>query len=275
MNDVPLHRLLIVGHRPRIPMRLPAILSWTTRLTTCAALVACGGATRTLEQDAGAPADDATIQPTREDADAVSLFSDSASVVERRSPPPRGCDTDASCRPGEQCVEVVPGGDAVCLQPPPELSGCTDGGVSGPQRGCCSSADCKKGACRNTFVLFDVGGCGLGGGNTANSCDQCSGDSDCSGGVCGPAGLIAGQSAVRSCISASCRVDSDCTAEGDGVCRLFRGGCCPPVDHHLWRAPRLVCVYPSRGCARDDDCAGGLCVINNGEPTCSSQCMLN
>jgi hypothetical protein len=93
-------------------MRLATTLTWTTRLATCAALAACGGATNSLEQDAGATdAVDDIKQLTGEDADDVSLVPDNDASSDCNGP--HSCASEQTCDAGSCAWQSsLPDGDA-------------------------------------------------------------------------------------------------------------------------------------------------------------------
>ena len=93
-----------------------------------------------------------------------------------------------------------------------------------------------------------------------NECavDECRNDTDCTDGVCAPAGTFA---PVASCVAAACLHDDDCTAEAGGTCVLTVDPCCAiPTG--------LVCSYPSDGCSTSDPCATGYCDATDGRARC-------
>jgi hypothetical protein len=159
------------------------------------------------------------------------------------------CTSDAQCGNG-QCVELTPGGYKVCTHFPPEATMCTGG--TGPMVDqCCTSADCKNGGkCYSTTNLPFCGGPAV---QVYNMCvtDQCTDDASCTGSganrICVPAGSVG--SPARSCFTAYCHTDAECTAQPGGACVVVRASCCNlPAG--------LGCVYPG-GCTKDEDCGQG------------------
>ncbi|HEX3850568.1 MAG TPA: hypothetical protein VHW01_06350 [Polyangiaceae bacterium] len=120
--------------------------------------------------------------------------------------------------------------------------------------------------------VLPTGPCGLGGVSMYAECvsDECTSDGDCkSGELCTPPGLRT----VRQCMPASCRRDSDCTAEAGGACVVFGGACCfNTMGPGTFRPEQLACAYPSDGCQSDADCTGASCVVSDGRAHCASKC---
>ena len=162
--------------------------------------------------------------------------------------PTGDCDGPEDCD-GSPCVEITPGGWRSCTFTPPEATTCTN-----PQFDeCCNTGECLQGTCLLAPLVPYCGGpqpleynmCGT---------DQCQSDTICMGGgydgVCLPAPMLGRQ--VRACMSVSCRVNADCTAEGGGYCAPIDDPCCND-------AAGLYCVYPSNGCRSSADCPSGYC----------------
>lgn len=173
------------------------------------------------------------------------------------------CDTDADCG-GGQCVEISPGGFRVCKATFEEAMNC----VSMDFDQCCQTSDCDPG-----FTCFPWPAtpyCGGAAPIEHNECmkDQCTSDAECGGGICAPTGTMANK--VRVCVQASCKLDTDCTAENGGICPVVYGSCCQePVG--------LFCVYPGNGCRKNSDCGPNeICLVKPdgtarcevGEPLC-------
>jgi hypothetical protein len=109
---------------------------------------------------------------------------------------------------------------------------------------------------------------------THNVCgvDQCAKDVDCaSGQICAPAGSLGLE--IRACVSAFCKVDTDCTAHAGGICAPVQAPCCGA-------SAGLFCVYPGYGgCRKNADCttaqtycapdaATGVSSCQTGSPIC-------
>jgi hypothetical protein len=151
---------------------------------------------------------------------------------------------------GEVCIEMVPGGFAVCAVPVEEATFCPG---MGPDE-CCDSSECAEGACFPNPVTPACGGAYPIEMNVCAS-DQCETDADCQGpnAFCAPRGV--NRNAVRYCMSKACSADGDCTAEPGGICAPVQNPCCSSWDG-------LFCVYPS-GCRTDADCGeGSHCEVN-------------
>lgn len=176
----------------------------------------------------------------------------------------QGSCPDTNC-PSGQCPELYPGGPAVCLTPPPEVTSC-----SGPSPQCCSTSDCTL----DTAMCVDQGqipSCwdGTPAGPAHNICtdgDWCAADADCVIGVntgdwiCLPRGAFGYPN--RECLEAWCRHDTDCNAVPGGACVLVYPSCCPRLP------AALACVYPG-GCAHESDCAADAhCDIEDGAGKC-------
>lgn len=145
-----------------------------------------------------------------------------------------------ACPDGSECVEMVPGGFRVCANKPPEATTCHH-----PMDECCESADCTQGACYSKHLAPVFESCEFG---TYNVCavDACQEDRDCpEHAVCVPAGIFG--KAIRRCLPASCRTDSDCTAQKGGICAPVQAACCNDFA-------ALLCVYPENGCRSHKDC---------------------
>lgn len=167
------------------------------------------------------------------------------------------CDTDADC-PGATCVEITPGGFRVCKVSfaPAETCGQPDFDE------CCSSADYSSGETCLAAPLTPY--CGGPAPLEYNACgkDECAADLECPAGLCAPTGTLGNK--VRACYSASCLLDSDCTALAGGICAPVVEPCCnQPVG--------LFCVYPG-GCRTTSDCGQGeYCEI---QPDGSTECVV-
>jgi hypothetical protein len=180
--------------------------------------------------------------------------------------PTGDCTSDAQCS-GGTCAEITPGGYKVCLDPPPEATTC-----AAPQGGmdeCCTSTDCTGGSkCYSSATLGECEGPAM---VVTNQClaDKCQVDLDCEAGgadlptICAPAGAFGFP--IRTCFTAYCKVDADCTEKAGGVCAPVSQPCCvSPAG--------LGCVYPG-GCAKDADCgAGNTCQLDfeTGNGVCNS-----
>lgn len=155
--------------------------------------------------------------------------------------PTGDCQAQSDCG-GAECAPLTPGGYKVCLQLPPEATGCDVGG--NPPDQCCGSADCPEGKC---YSSMDVPLCG-GVQPLYNECvvDECQSDGDCKLGVpalCVPAGAYG---PMRRCVVAYCKTNADCLAEP--------GGYCAPIENPCCQIPLAVaCVYPG-GCHEQADC---------------------
>lgn len=162
-------------------------------------------------------------------------------------PPPGDCASDADC-PGGRCVPITVGGYAVCSIIPPEATSCMTPGADE----CCTTNDCPP--AEKCYPPGAMAHCGLPGvpGNTC-SVDECVNDDNCAHtgapSICAPAGAW-GQPA-RTCLTAYCKTNEECTAEPGGLCTTVENTCCKvPIA--------LACVYPG-GCHKASDCpdAGG------------------
>ena len=177
------------------------------------------------------------------------------------------CKTDAECG-GGTCASITPGGYLVCLNVPPEATSCSPPTNSGMNQ-CCTTADCMHGKCWSTNVYPYCGGPAK---QVYNECatDQCTNDGQCVPGatvppqICAPAGFLGVP--VRTCFTAFCRTDADCTAHPCGTCAPITGPCCSfPLG--------MGCVYPG-GCAKNADCAQGeSCLLDpmTGTARCTSK----
>ena len=162
-------------------------------------------------------------------------------------PPSGDCATDADC-PNGKCIELAPGGYKVCASLPMEATMCSSTEPTFPDE-CCTSADCRAGACYSTTVLPYCGGPAI---SEYNICvaDQCQTDDDCihdnpEPWICIPAGAWGWP--ANACRTAYCHTNADCTARAGGVCAPIENTCCGiPYG--------LACVYPG-GCTKDEDCA--------------------
>lgn len=198
--------------------------------------------------DAGGPSVDAGP------ADAGGPSADAGANIDGGPSTARGdCAVDADC-PGGVCIELVPGGYRVCRVTPVPATGCEPGRPDA----CCTTADCISGTCFLGPIHRSCGGAVR---LPTNECgvDECATDSDCTVGVCAPAGTFA---PVASCVSASCFVDADCVAEAGGHCVVSLDPCCSiPVG--------LVCSYDSDGCTTSADCVTGYCQVTDGRARCT------
>ncbi|MFO0758439.1 MAG: hypothetical protein U0359_18245 [Byssovorax sp.] len=157
------------------------------------------------------------------------------------------CAADADC-PGGTCIPLTPGGYKVCAHIPDEAKTCTmpPGPVSDQ---CCSSADCSMGACYPSNDLPYCGGIPM---PTYNLClpDGCTSDEGCihdnpEPWICLPKGAFGYP--TRTCFTAYCKTNADCTAKGAGACMPIADPCCSVPQG-------LACVYAD-GCTKDTDCA--------------------
>jgi hypothetical protein len=169
------------------------------------------------------------------------------------SPPAGDCTTDADCH-GGTCAPLTPGGYLVCLNVPPPATPCP----TSLGNECCTSADCTQG--KKCLPNKSFPNCGKGE-PLANLCahDFCTTDAQCVAGantgpqICNPAGAVGFP--VRTCFTAYCRTDADCTAHPCGACLPIPGTCCAVSDG-------LACVYPG-GCSKSTDCGqGDACQID-------------
>lgn len=181
--------------------------------------------------------------------------------------PDHGCRSTSEC--GEFTCLRFGDGPGVCRTPREPETECR---FTVSRNECCSSSECSEGQC--FAVTTPVGEClGTAGADTWNQCrvDECTSDDDCAGGLCTPPGYGNG----RSCITAACARDEDCTAEPGGACALMPLGCCGyRVGSAPTRGPEQIrCVYPSDDCQKDGDCATGqYCVLVDGRARCSASC---
>jgi hypothetical protein len=162
------------------------------------------------------------------------------------------CATNADCK-GGTCAPITPGGYKVCLNVPPESTGCHPPPQM-PADQCCTSADCTGGKkCFDSSLISQQ--CGGPFMPPYNECasDQCTSDAMCGAGgsgpqICVPAGAYGVP--IRVCLVAYCHADSDCKAKPGGVC--------VPVSQPCCQTPAgLGCVYPG-GCRNDMDCGGSV-----------------
>lgn len=180
------------------------------------------------------------------------------------------CHSDADC-PGGHCVPLVPGGFHVCQYVPVPVTSCDP---SGPVHGsdqCCTTADCSAdGGAGGTCYLQPALDCRSLHRLPQNECmvDECQNDNDCINAdpanpdpnqACVAGGTIG---SVRSCITAYCHTDADCTAETGGHCVLTGNTCCHQMN-------QLACTYPSDGCRANVDCTSpATCRIESGRAAC-------
>ncbi len=160
------------------------------------------------------------------------------------APVPSGdCQKGSDCASG-QCVAVTPGGYQVCVVPPAPATTCTsalDQCCPSTAMLCAGGAPCYVGplvpVCAGTpMAVHNV--CGV---------DQCSTDVDCAPGqICGIAGTLGLE--IRACVTAHCKLDSDCNTYPGGVCAPVQEPCCGATAG-------LFCTYETLGgCQKDADC---------------------
>jgi hypothetical protein len=160
---------------------------------------------------------------------------------------PGDCASDADCA-GGTCVPLAPGGYKVCVHLPGEALGCATPPGPIPDQ-CCTSADCSPGKCYRSSDTPYCGGIPM---PEYNVCiaDACTSDEGCihdnpDPWICLPAGAFGNP--ARTCFTAFCRTNADCTAKGAGICAPIANPCC--------QVPQgLACVYTG-GCTKDTDCA--------------------
>ena len=156
------------------------------------------------------------------------------------------CGSDEDCPSGKACVEVIAGGFSVCEQDPKYEApfGCevTDD--------CCDDLACPGGRCVRSM---DVDYCTDYVVEPRNRCvDDCTGHDECEPingepSFCLPPNLYGALG--RSCVSAFCWSDADCTAEPGGVCAVIESGCFGKCS------PTIGCVYPGpSACVTWDHC---------------------
>jgi hypothetical protein len=170
--------------------------------------------------------------------------------------------TVGSCGDGRSCRELIPGGPKACFSETVIAVACDR-----PSDECCSSTDCRAGACVLT-TRFPSGGCSSDI-EVLNACskDACAGDADCAGGICAVADVFGS----RRCVAAACRRDSDCTLRAGGACVFLSLGCCAATLDAVAvvRDDAAACMYPGDGCAGDLDCpSGSFCTIADGIAAC-------
>jgi hypothetical protein len=226
-----------------------------------AALAACSPEVRDFSSGAGGSASSTGVTSGSGVGanGSTGVSSNSSVAVSSGTGMPQGagdCDTDVECPQGK-CVEVTPGGFRVCLNEPPEANTCS----MSTEDQCCSSAACKVGSKCYLTSPGCVGPVVL----PHNAClaDQCQTDMDCmvSGDlnqICVAPGVFGNP--VRSCFSAGCRLDTDCTEEPSGICAPVNNPCCATVS--------MACVYPSNGCRSDANCKNLFCVIEGSRAQC-------
>jgi hypothetical protein len=187
--------------------------------------------------------------------------------IEHGYTPTPPCAPRAACGEGIECVELIAGGITRCVF----MGGRPTATCSGDGRDeCCESSECGEGSCY-LVSHYPSGRCGLGGVDSYNECqvDECSDDSECPDGFCalGPR---------RTCLTAGCRGDADCTESPGGVCRALDLGCCTSSPGINDRTLATACVYPGDGCANDLDCpSGSFCTIVGGRAACRDACTPN
>lgn len=166
------------------------------------------------------------------------------------------CSISAEC-PGGTCVALIPGGLRVCQTPPIEPATC-----DGVFDECCAAVPCTS-LTDHCVLSPSVPYCGGVQMIEHNVCasDQCASDSECTGGVCLPAGILGRK--VRACITASCQSDADCDAMAGGSCVPVIDGCCGAVVG-------LFCNYSTDApCRRDGDCGSNeFCDVEGGVAHC-------
>ncbi len=207
--------------------------------------------------DVGTSTHDAGHEPLDVGTDAASHPDGGTSVL-------GDCTSDANC-PGGHCVALVPGGFHVCQFAPVPVTSCDPGGPTHGPDECCNTTDCSAdGGAGGTCYLNPPLDCHSLHRLPQNECmtDECQNDNDCidaSGDppdpdlACVAAGTIG---SVRTCITAYCHTDADCTAEAGGHCVLTGNTCCHEMN-------TLACAYASDGCRADVDCASNHCVIDS------------
>lgn len=181
----------------------------------------------------------------------------------------QGCASNDDCMLGEVCLRYTATGPSECVARRVPTTSCNP---PNQRDQCCSSTDCKSGACFNTVVAAGPV-CGLGGFDAFNQClaDTCGSDADCNADeACLPNGF----GDLRACMLANCRTDADCTAAPGGTCIAFGDRCCANVGPaRFYRPKQLTCVYTSDGCKEDADCPSmQYCVVEAGRAHCSSTC---
>jgi len=169
------------------------------------------------------------------------------------------CLSDQDCN-GGACISYS--GNNICQQEPePWYHECTPEGFSE----CCNDEECiedNNGSC----VSMSYNYCGGVAPPEENRChyDACQTNADCSTDkACLPKGIHS--SIKNQCISASCTVDSDCTAGENGQCSvLWDGATCGSIT--------LSCTYEGAACRRANGCENGnLCVADQSSVGASCQ----
>lgn len=161
----------------------------------------------------------------------------------------RRCQRDADCAAPAVCRLTVASGKLVSICAPP--LGPSEGGAR-----CRKNTECQSGLCLRSGICFA-------------GCTSASAKTDCHGRdgvVCGrvplslPSGAgSSGMDWVQSCTLAS----MDCQSDRD--CEVMGGTCQPVIDPDRPAALRTVCllaggdVRSGSPCAKDTDCASGLC----------------
>ena len=122
--------------------------------------------------------------------------------------------------------------------------------------------------------------------------DQCTHDSDCSGGALEFCGLREGGYAINVCVKA-CATDADCDAGRICLCGAPAGRCVPAtctkasdcaaggdcasaVTHPPCESTAFACQSPGDMCATDADCAHAFtnvafCMLQDGHRICSTE----
>ena len=165
------------------------------------------------------------------------------------------CQTATDCN-GDPCVAV--GEVLVCQHTPPIwMHECP---VQSPEENeCCEDSECGDGN-DGRCVATDLGYCGGQQPPQSNVCQysSCSVHTDCSSGICLPAGVL--NELSNTCLTTTCTRDSDCTASTDGQCALlYDGSTCPGLT--------MSCVYTGAECRRTEGCDNGLlCVADSNLP---------
>ncbi|HEX3776859.1 MAG TPA: hypothetical protein VHV51_20445 [Polyangiaceae bacterium] len=161
------------------------------------------------------------------------------------------CLAAKDCPTGNKCVALYPGGFRTCVVPvePP---------VCTASDACCpGTTDCAAGSsCVETPIGPSCGGLLT---KPTIECvkEACTVAADCTGNnaICVPAGAL--DRKVSTCLSGGCRLDTDCKDEAGGKCEPVTPNCCNGPSG-------LYCVYPSKGCRSDADCAtGSTCQIES------------
>lgn len=166
-----------------------------------------------------------------------------------------GCQTADDCN-GDPCITV---GEVKVCQHSPSIWYYECPVPNEEENECCIDSDCTNGS-EGLCAAYDIGYCGGPMPPESNVCQYsgCASDTDCSDGVCLPAGVLG--SLTNACLSSNCTSDSDCTDGSDGQCALiYSGQTCPEL--------LLSCVYTEAECRQAQGCDNGiLCVADSNVP---------